>query len=97
MVARGTFFWDYGNCFLKAVFDAGAREVAANSQDTGDGFISPFIRRAYHGTALFLIQDTVPFACGYASSGKPEDLRKTDQAALECIDPTRNSMEHRRS
>ena len=91
MVARGTFFWDYGNSFLKAVFDAGAREVAANGRDTGDGFIFP--------SYVEHIMGPLCFDSGYGPfrwvclSGKPEDLRKTDQAALECIDPTRNSME----
>jgi len=41
MVSRGTRFWDYGNSFLKAVFDAGVTEIAKNGRDTSDGFIFP--------------------------------------------------------
>jgi len=91
MVARGTFFWDYGNSFLKAVFDAGAKDVAANGRDTGDGFIFP--------SYVEHIMGPLCFDSGYGPfrwiclSGRPEDLRKTDQAALECIDSSRNSME----
>jgi urocanate hydratase len=91
MVTRGTHFWDYGNSFLKAVFDAGAGDVAANGRDTGDGFIFP--------SYVEHIMGPLCFDSGYGPfrwvclSGRSEDLRKTDRAALECIDPSRNSME----
>jgi urocanate hydratase len=41
MTERGTHFWDYGNSFMKAVFDAGVEGIAKNKQDTRDGFIFP--------------------------------------------------------
>jgi len=41
MSASGTFFWDYGNSFMKAVFDAGASDIAKNGENTKDGFIFP--------------------------------------------------------
>jgi urocanate hydratase len=91
MVARGTHFWDYGNSFLKAVFDAGATAVAANGSDTGDGFILP--------SYVEHIMGPLCFDYGYGPfrwvclSGRQEDLRKTDQAAMECMDPRRRSMD----
>lgn len=39
--AKGTFFFDYGNAFLKAVFDAGVISVAKNGMDAKDGFVFP--------------------------------------------------------
>ncbi|MFW9882696.1 MAG: urocanate hydratase, partial [Candidatus Thorarchaeota archaeon] len=30
MTKRGTYFWDYGNSFMKAVFDAGVKNIAKN-------------------------------------------------------------------
>ena len=41
MSERGTAFWDYGNSFLKAVYDAGVKSVANNVADTSEGFIFP--------------------------------------------------------
>ncbi|MHA2027842.1 MAG: urocanate hydratase [Candidatus Kariarchaeaceae archaeon] len=37
MSNRGTFFWDYGNSFLKAVYDAGVKSVAKNVDDISEG------------------------------------------------------------
>ena len=91
MAARGTHFWDYGNSFLKAVFDAGARDVAASSSDPAEGFIFP--------SYVEHIMGPLCFDYGYGPfrwvclSGKPEDLRRTDQAAMECIDPRRRGMD----
>ena len=91
MVARGTHFWDYGNSFLKAVFDAGATAVSANGSDAGDGFIFP--------SYVEHIMGPLCFDYGYGPfrwvclSGSEEDLRKTDQAAMECMDPRRSSMD----
>ena len=36
---RGTYFFDYGNSFLKAVYDAGVKKVSKNGVDDKDGFI----------------------------------------------------------
>ncbi|MCP5050754.1 MAG: urocanate hydratase, partial [bacterium] len=38
---KGTHFWDYGNSFLKAVFDAGATEVALDPDNPSEGFVYP--------------------------------------------------------
>jgi len=84
---RGTYFFDYGNAFLRAVYDAGCKEVAKNGEDTHDGFIFPSYVEDILGPLCF------DFGYGpfrwICLSGKPEDLRKTDYAAMECIDPNR--------
>lgn len=38
---RGTYFFDYGNSFLKAVYDAEVKEVSNNGVDDTDGFVFP--------------------------------------------------------
>ncbi len=91
MVSRGTRFWDYGNSFLKAVFDAGATEIAKNGRDTSDGFIFPSYVEDLMGP--------LNFDYGYGPfrwvclSGKHEDLVATDRAAMECIDPGRRAQD----
>ena len=41
LVERGTYFFDYGNSFMKAVYDAGVKEISRNGIDEKDGFIWP--------------------------------------------------------
>ena len=41
LVARGTYFFDYGNSFMKAIYDAGVKEISRNGVDEKDGFIWP--------------------------------------------------------
>jgi len=84
---RGTYFFDYGNSFLKAVFDAGVKEVSKNGVDEKEGFIFPSYVEDIMGPELF-DYGYGPFRW-VCLSGSPEDLRKTDRAALECIDPGR--------
>lgn len=87
LVDRGSYFFDYGNSFLRAVYDAGVKEVAKNGVDTHDGFIFPSYVEDIMGPLLF--------DYGYGPfrwcclSRNPEDLHKTDMAAMECIDPNR--------
>ena len=40
LVEQGTYFFDYGNSFMKAVYDAGVREIA-KEEDDKNGFIFP--------------------------------------------------------
>ena len=87
LTERGTYFFDYGNSFLKAVFDAGVREVSANGVDAKDGFIFPSYVEDIMGPELF-DYGYGPFRW-VCLSGDPEDLRKTDRAAMECIDSER--------
>ncbi|MBW1644323.1 MAG: urocanate hydratase, partial [Deltaproteobacteria bacterium] len=87
LVERGTYFFDYGNSFLKAVFDAGVKEVCKNGKNTLDGFIFPSYVEDLMGPMLF-DYGYGPFRW-VCLSGKREDLLKTDKAAMECIDPDR--------
>ncbi len=84
---KGVYFFDYGNSFLKAVFDAGVPAICKNGQDTLDGFIFPSYVEDIMGPLLF-DYGYGPFRW-VCLSGKPADLEKTDQAAMACIDPDR--------
>ncbi len=87
LVARGTYFFDYGNSFLKAVFDAGVNEICKNGKDSLDGFIFPSYVEDIMGPMMF-DYGYGPFRW-VCLSGKSEDLEKTDHAAMSCIDPQR--------
>ncbi len=91
LVDRGTYFFDYGNSFMRAVFDAGVKEICKNGRDTREGFIFPSYVEDIMGPILF------DFGYGpfrwVCLSGKQEDLAKTDQAAMSCIDPDRRSQD----
>ena len=84
---RGCYFFDYGNSFLKAVYDAGVKEVSKNGMDEKDGFIFPSYVENIMGPLLF-DYGYGPFRW-ICLSGSREDLCKTDQAAMECIDKNR--------
>lgn len=91
LVEKGSYFFDYGNAFMKAVFDAGATDIAKNGVDTSEGFVFPSYVEDIMGPMLF--------DYGYGPfrwcclSGKPEDLRKTDRAAMEIINPDRRGQD----
>ena len=91
MSKRGTFFYDYGNSFLKAVFDAGVKEIAIDSNNVEKGFIFP--------SYVEDIMGPICFDYGYGPfrwvclSGKDEDLEITDRTAMECINPKRNAQD----
>jgi urocanate hydratase len=89
--ARGTYFFDYGNAFLKAVFDSGVREISKNGVDEKDGFIFPSYVEDILGPELF-DYGYGPFRW-VCLSGRAEDLRATDQAAMACIDPDRRGQD----
>ena len=91
LVDRGTYFFDYGNSFMKAVFDAGEKEIAKNGVDEKDGFIFPSYVEDIMGPELF-DYGYGPFRW-VCLSGKEEDLIKTDKAAMECIDPNRRGQD----
>ena len=80
---RGTYFFDYGNSFLKAVFDAGVTEICRNGVNDLDGFVFPSYVEDILGPNLF------DFGYGpfrwCCLSRNPEDLDKTDAAAAEYI------------
>ncbi|MBQ9707781.1 MAG: urocanate hydratase [Firmicutes bacterium] len=88
---RGTYFFDYGNSFMKAMYDAGVKEISKNGYDDKDGFIWPSYVEDIMGPVLF-DYGYGPFRW-VCLSGKPEDLRATDQAAMDCIDPKRRAQD----
>ena len=91
LTKRGTYFFDYGNSFMKAVYDSGVQEISKNGVDEKDGFIFPSYVEDIMGPVLF-DYGYGPFRW-VCLSGKPEDLDKTDAAAMSCIDPTRCSQD----
>ena len=91
LVARGTYFFDYGNAFMKAVYDSGVKEISRNGEDDKDGFIWPSYVEDIMGPMLF-DYGYGPFRW-VCLSGKHEDLVKTDHAAMECIDPNRRGQD----
>ncbi len=87
LTEKGTYFFDYGNSFMKAIFDAGVKEISKNGKDELDGFIWPSYVEDIMGPILF-DYGYGPFRW-VCLSRKDEDLRKTDHAAMECIDKDR--------
>lgn len=87
LVDMGAYFFDYGNSFLKAIYDVGVKEISKNGVDDKEGFIFPSYVEDILGPELF--------DYGYGPfrwcclSRKKEDLLKTDKAALELVDPNR--------
>ncbi|KFJ03804.1 urocanate hydratase [Bifidobacterium subtile] len=88
---RGTYFFDYGNSFLKSCFDAGAKELSGNGVDDKDGFTLPSYVEDIMGPHLF-DYGYGPFRW-VCLSGKESDLMDTDAAAMACIDPERRSQD----
>jgi urocanate hydratase len=91
MTKKGTYFWDYGNSFMKAVFDAGVKRIARNGENTSDGFIFP--------SYVEDIMGPLCFDYGYGPfrwvclSGKHDDLIATDKMAMSRIDPNRRGQD----
>lgn len=91
LVERGTYFFDYGNAFMKAVYDAGVMEISRNGIDEKDGFIFPSYVEDIMGPELFdLGYGPFRWVC---LSGKEEDLDATDKAAMEAIDKDRRPQD----
>ena len=91
LVAAGAYFFDYGNSFLKAIYDAGVKDISKNGIDEKDGFIWPSYVEDIMGPELF-DYGYGPFRW-VCLSGKKEDLVKTDHAAMDCIDPDRRGQD----
>lgn len=91
LVDKGTYFFDYGNSFMKAIYDAGVKEISKNGIDEKDGFIFPSYVEDIMGPELF-DYGYGPFRW-VCLSGKNEDLAKTDKAAMDCIDPNRRPQD----
>ena len=91
LTERETYFFDYGNSFMKAMYDAGVKEISKNGYDDKDGFIWPSYVEDIMGPILF-DYGYGPFRW-VCLSGKPEDLDATDKAAMEVIDPNRRGQD----
>lgn len=91
LTAKGAHFWDYGNSFLASIFDAGGTDIARNGRDTTEGFIWPSYVEDIMGPMCF-DAGFGPFRW-VCLSGRDEDLRATDQAAMACIDPSRSPLD----
>lgn len=87
LVSDGTYFFDYGNSFMKAIYDSGIMEISRNGINDKDGFIWPSYVEDILGPQLF-DYGYGPFRW-VCLSGKKEELLKTDRVAMECIDPNR--------
>ncbi len=92
LTKRGTYFFDYGNSFLKAVYDTGVRDICKNGENDLDGFIYPSYVEDIMGPILF-DYGYGPFRW-VCLSGTDEDLDKTDKAAMDCIDPNRRFQDY---
>ena len=91
LVDKGTYFFDYGNSFMKAVYDAGATEISKNGENEKDGFIFPSYVEDIMGPELF-DYGYGPFRW-VCLSGKTEDLDKTDECAMGSIDKNRRAQD----
>jgi len=92
LVSKGTYFFDYGNSFMKAVYDAGVMEISKNGENELDGFIWPSYVEDILGPMLF-DYGYGPFRW-VCLSGLDSDLDKTDAAAMEIIDPNRRFQDY---
>lgn len=90
--SRGTYFFDYGNSLTTTMYEIGIKEVCVNGENPLDGFIYKSFVEEFIGPSLF--------DYGYGPfrwcclSGSAEELEKTDQAAMECIDRDRRSQDY---
>lgn len=90
LVDRGTYFFDYGNNFMNAVFESGVTRIAKGG-DNRNGFIWPSYVEDIMGPELF-DYGYGPFRW-VCLSGRHEDLIATDHAAMSCIDPDRRGQD----
>ena len=91
LVDKGTYFFEYGNAFMMAVYDAGVTEILKNGVDEKDGFIFPSYVEDIMGPELF-DYGYGPFRW-VCLSRDHSDLVKTDKAAMECINPNRSPQD----
>ncbi len=87
LVERGTYFFDYGNSFLKAIYDSGVKEICRNQENDLDGFVFPSYVEDIMGPILF-DYGYGPFRW-VCLSNDSKDLDLTDQAAMDAIDKNR--------
>ncbi|MEA5638735.1 urocanate hydratase [Cutibacterium granulosum] len=90
LTERGTYFFDYGNAFMNAIYESDVTEIAKGG-DNRNGFIWPSYVEDIMGPELF-DYGYGPFRW-VCLSGRHEDLVATDQAAMSCIDPDRRGQD----
>ncbi len=89
---KGTYFFDYGNSFMKAIYDAGEQSICKNGLNDLDGFKYPSYVEDIMGPVLF-DYGYGPFRW-VCLSGEEKDLDLTDQKAMEVIDPNRRFQDN---
>lgn len=92
LTENGTYFFDYGNSFLKALYDAGIKAICKNNENDLDGFVYPSYVEDLMGPLLF-DYGYGPFRW-VCLSGKDEDLDLTDKVAMSCINPHRRFQDN---
>lgn len=92
MRSRGTYFFDYGNSLTSTMFDIGILDVCNNKKDALDGFIYKSFVEEFMGPTLF-DYGYGPFRW-VCLSGNDLDLKKTDEAAMSCIDYNRRFQDY---
>lgn len=92
LVNQGTYFFDYGNSFLKAIYDTGIKSICKNKENDLDGFIYPSYVEDIMGPLLF-DYGYGPFRW-VCLSGDPKDLDKTDHMAMTMIDPNKRFQDY---
>ena len=90
--ARGTYFFDYGNSLTSTMYEIGIKEVCVNGENPLDGFVYKSFVEEFLGPNLF-DYGYGPFRW-VCLSGKAEDLHKTDQAAMSCIEKDRRYQDY---
>ena len=92
LVHKGTYFFDYGNAFLKSVYDAGVTSICKNKINDLDGFTQPSYVEELMGPLLF-DYGYGPFRW-VCLSGKQEDLDLTDNEAMNLIPKDRRFQDY---
>uniref|UniRef100_A0A8R1E1Z8 urocanate hydratase n=1 Tax=Caenorhabditis japonica TaxID=281687 RepID=A0A8R1E1Z8_CAEJA len=87
IAAKGMYFWDYGNAFLLECQRAGANLLRKDAQDD-KSFRYPSYMQDIMGDIFSMGFGPFRWVC---TSGKPEDLRLTDQTACRIIDELKES------
>ncbi|MGC9352195.1 MAG: urocanate hydratase [Mariniphaga sp.] len=78
LTRNGMYFWDYGNAFLLEASRAGAEILASDGEYLYPSYVQDIMG------PLFFDYGFGPFRW-VCTSGKPEDLEKTDQIAAEVL------------
>jgi urocanate hydratase len=89
---KGVYFFDYGNSLTTSIYELGIKEVCVNGENDLNGFKYKSFVEAFVGPILF-DYGYGPFRW-VCLSGSSEELRKTDNAAMHCIDRERRFQDY---